>query len=66
MGTGHIGQVAIKLFKGFGAKVIAYDPYPMKGDHSDFDYVSLEDLFKQSDIIDLHVPGIETKYPHYR
>ena len=23
MGTGHIGQVAIKLFKGFGAKVIA-------------------------------------------
>jgi D-lactate dehydrogenase len=59
MGTGHIGQVAIKLFKGFGAKVIAYDPYPMKGDHPDFDYVSLEDLFKQSDIIDLHVPGIE-------
>src|SRR5699024_11531316 len=28
IGTGHIGRVAAKLFKGFGAKVIGYDLYP--------------------------------------
>ena len=28
IGTGHIGRVLAKLFKGFGAKVIGYDLYP--------------------------------------
>ena len=34
--------------------VIAYDPYPLKG--SDINYVSKEELFKNSDIISLHCP----------
>ena len=34
--------------------VIAYDPYPLKD--SDINYVSKEELFKNSDIISLHCP----------
>lgn len=30
LGTGRIGRAAIKLFKGLGASVIAYDKYPQK------------------------------------
>ncbi len=56
IGTGRIGREAIRIFKGFGAEVIAYDPYPAKG--FDIDYVSLDELFAQADIIDLHVPGL--------
>lgn len=56
VGTGRIGRAAIQIFKGFGAKVIAYDPYPAKD--SDIEYVSLDELLAQSDVIDLHVPGL--------
>jgi len=58
VGTGHIGTYAIKIASGFGMHVIAYDPYP-KAELSklyNFDYVSLEELLKTSDIISLHVP----------
>ena len=56
VGTGRIGRAAIQIFRGFGAKVIAYDPYPVKD--SDIDYVTVDELLAQSDIIDLHVPGL--------
>jgi D-lactate dehydrogenase len=58
VGTGHIGAYAIKIASGFGMHVIAYDPYP-KPELSklhNFDYVSLEELLKISDVISLHVP----------
>ncbi len=54
IGTGKIGSVFIDICKGFGLKVIAYDPFPMKD--TDIQYVSLEELFKASDIISLHCP----------
>jgi len=54
VGTGKIGRVFINICKGFGMKVIAYDPYPQKD--SGIDYVSLNELFKESDIISLHCP----------
>ncbi len=38
IGTGRIGQAAIKLFKGLGAKVIAYDKYPLKNTDNSFVY----------------------------
>ncbi|MBE7043142.1 MAG: 2-hydroxyacid dehydrogenase [Ruminococcaceae bacterium] len=52
IGTGKIGRVFIDICRGFGMKVIAYDPYPTEG----IDYVSLEELCQQSDIISLHCP----------
>ena len=54
IGTGQIGRIFIDICKGFGMNVIAYDPYPM--DNSDINYVSLDKIFAESDIISLHCP----------
>ena len=54
IGTGKIGRIFINICKGFGMNVIAYDPYPIS--NGDIRYVSLKELFKQSDIISLHCP----------
>ena len=54
IGTGKIGRIFINICRGFGMKVIAYDLYPSKD--SDIEYVSLEELFRRSDIISLHCP----------
>lgn len=54
IGTGKIGRIFIDICRGFGMKVIAYDAYPAKD--SGIDYVPLEELFKESDIISLHCP----------
>ena len=54
IGTGKIGRIFIDICRGFGMKVIAYDAFPAKD--SDIEYVSLDDLFKNSDIISLHCP----------
>lgn len=61
IGTGKIGRVFIDICRGFGMKVIAYDPYPVEG--SDIDYVSIDDLFGRADIISLHCPL--TKETHH-
>lgn len=61
VGTGKIGQIMIRILKGFGMKVIAYDPFPAKD--TDIEYVKLDELWKQSDIISLHCPLTpETSY----
>ena len=54
VGTGKIGQVFIDICRGFGMKVVAYDPYPVQG--KGIDYVSFEELCGVSDIISLHCP----------
>jgi D-lactate dehydrogenase len=60
IGTGKIGRVFIDIFRGFGMKVLAYDKFPIPD--SDYDYVSLEELFAQSDIISFHCPLTEETY----
>lgn len=64
VGAGHIGLNVIKIARGFGMNVLAYD---IKKDHFiaevlDFQYVSLDYLFKHSDIITLHVPALPSTY----
>ncbi len=54
VGTGKIGQAMIRILKGFRMHIIAYDPYPNPS--AEVQYVSLEELMKQSDIISLHCP----------
>ena len=58
IGTGRIGQVFIAIMKGFGANIIAHDPFPDTKLESSlgFKYVECSDLLKQSDIISLHCP----------
>ena len=58
IGTGKIGQIFIKICKGFGMNVIAYDPYPIE--NPDFQYVELEKLYRESDVISLHCPLTES------
>lgn len=63
IGTGRIGRHAIQLFRGLGAKVIAYDKYPLKSTNGEFEYVDhLEDIFGQSDIISLHMPATQDNF----
>lgn len=58
IGTGEIGQKAVKMAKGFEMDVIAYDPYEKEGleEELGFMYVNLEDLIDQADIISVHCP----------
>lgn len=54
IGTGRIGRVFIDICRGLGMRVIAYDVYPAKD--ADFEYVALDRLFAESDVISLHCP----------
>ncbi len=54
VGTGKIGRCFIDICRGFGMNVIAYDPYPVAD--SGIEYVSLDELFRRSNIISLHCP----------
>lgn len=61
LGTGKIGMNVIKIAKGFGMKVLAFDIYPNEESSKvlEFEYVSLEELLKNSDIVTIHVPSSE-------
>ncbi len=58
VGTGRIGKEVIKIAKGFGMNVIAHDPYPDENFAKEIgaEYVSLDKLLGNSDIISLHCP----------
>ena len=58
IGTGKIGQILIKILKGFEMKVIAYDLFPNQkvAEELGFEYVSLDELYANSDIISLNCP----------
>ena len=61
VGTGKIGQAMIRIMEGFGMNVIAYDLFP--NEDLNVEYVSMEELFKLSDVISLHCPLTkETKH----
>ncbi len=61
IGTGKIGRVFVDICKGFGMKVLAYDPYPVKD--ACINYVDLDELCRESDLISLHCPLTkETKH----
>ena len=61
MGTGKIGQIMAGILKGFGMKIIVYDLFPNAkwAQESGAEYVSLEEIFKQSDVLSLHCPLTE-------
>ncbi len=65
IGTGKIGRIAAQIFRGFGADVVAYDPFPSQewATANGIQYVDLDTLLTASDIISLHVPLLaETRH----
>ena len=57
VGTGRIGRVFAKICKGFGMNLLAFDKFP--DEISDINYVPLETLFSESDVISFHCPLTE-------
>ncbi len=58
IGCGHIGQHVVKIARAFDMKVLVFDPKPNEELTGilGFDYVSLDALLKEADIITLHAP----------
>lgn len=56
IGTGSIGSCVIRHLQGFGCRILAYDPYPNPALEGKCEYVSLDQLLAQSQIITLHCP----------
>ena len=58
VGTGRIGKEAIKIAKGFGMNVIAYDPFPDAATATTlgFSYATLDELLATADMISIHCP----------
>lgn len=59
IGTGKIGVATARIFKGFGCQLLGFDPF----ESSEFarlgQYVSLDQLLANSDVISLHCPLTE-------
>ena len=62
IGTGRIGRSVIRDLSGFGCRVLCYDVKPMPDLVGAAEYVSLDTLLAESDIITLHAPGIPETY----
>ena len=61
IGFGRIGQATAKIAKAFGMKVLANDENIIPELEDELcKYVSLEELFKGSDVISLHCPLLES------
>ncbi|MFZ3032308.1 MAG: hydroxyacid dehydrogenase [Candidatus Moraniibacteriota bacterium] len=58
VGTGHIGLHVIRIAKGFGMHVLAYDTQKntFLSEVLHYNYAPLEEVLSQSDIVTLHVP----------
>lgn len=58
IGTGHIGLHVIRIAKGFGMHVLAFDTQKntFLSEVLHFTYASLDDILAQADIVTLHVP----------
>jgi D-lactate dehydrogenase len=56
VGTGKIGIAVARILKGFGCRLLAYDPYKVPEFGEFGKYVELEKLLEESDIVTLHCP----------
>ncbi|ELR64960.1 D-lactate dehydrogenase [Photobacterium marinum] len=63
IGTGKIGIATIRILKGFGMNVMAYDPYenPLAVELG-VTYASLDEIYQQADVITLHCPMTEENH----
>jgi D-lactate dehydrogenase len=59
VGAGNIGLHMVRMARSFGMRVLVHDPIRRQtlADLLDFEYVTLESLLHQSDIVSLHCPA---------
>lgn len=62
VGTGKIGTHVLRNLSGFGCKLLAYDPYENEEAKSLAKYVSLEELFREADVITFHTPATPSSF----
>ena len=60
IGLGRIGQATAKILKSMNFKILAYDSFPNEMGRELAEYVDLDTLLKQSDVIFLHCPLFES------
>ena len=58
VGTGAIGSCVVHELRGFGCRVLAYDPFPREELADLATYTSLPELLASSDVVTLHAPGL--------
>ena len=79
IGFGRIGQTTGRIAKALGMKVLAYDLYPNDSGKAIAEYVDLDTLLAQSDVVFLHcnltadnekminkanIAKMKTRHPH--
>ncbi len=63
IGTGRIGRTVLKDLSGFGCRLLAYDLFENEEvKNSGVPYVTLEEMWRQADVITLHTPLTDDNY----
>ncbi len=62
VGFGNIGKAVAEVAKAFGMKVISYHKHPERDRTPGVEFVSMDQLLSDSDIISLHCPLREENY----
>ncbi len=64
IGTGKIGVAMLRILKGFGMRLLAFDPYPSAAAlELGVEYVDLATLYKESDVISPALSADRRKLP---
>ena len=62
MGTGRIGVQVLKNLSGFGCRLLAYDIHKNPEAEKLAEYVDQETIYKECDVISLHMPLFDSTY----
>ncbi len=62
IGTGQIGETVIRHLSGFGCRILANSSHEKDSVKKYAEYVDLDTLYKECDIISLHIPGTSGNY----
>lgn len=62
LGTGKIGATVARNLSGFGCKMLAYDKYENDSIKDIVTYTDIDTVYKEADIITLHMPLFEDTY----
>lgn len=62
IGTGRIGNAVLKRLSGFGCRLLAYAPHRSSVAEKYAEYVPMDQLLADSDVIDLHMPANDQNY----